>query len=663
MTTLGTLVRYSMAAALTAGVGVGGQALADLGDPPTAGDVVLSSELPDAYGGLRFTAAGDFAAGAGAARVLDGIAAGDSELTIALGDFSYGVTGQEQAWCDFVKSHVGEGYPFELLSGNHESSGMNGNINDFSACLPNQLPGLVGTYGREWYVDVPAEDPLVRFVMISPAITYPDGTWDYSAGTPRYRWTKAAIDGGRETGIPWTVVGIHKPCISLGRYACDIGPDIVNMLMAEEVDLVLMGHEHNYQRTHQLDLRPGCPALRIGGYDSDCVADTDATMTAGEGTVFSVIGTGGAVERDTYPDDSEAAYFAASAGAAAEPEFGYGDFTATASQLSMRFQSVSSSYTDGFTLTKEVRAPTVAPTASFTTATNALTASFDGAASRDPDGVVTTYDWDFGDGAAGGGAKAQHTYAAAGTYEVELTVTDDRGTSSSTTRQVTVAQPPPTSALALDSFGRTVAEGWGSAEKGGAWTTSATTAGVFSVGDGVGRVRLATAGAKPAPAATLKAVTTSDLDLGLQLSVSALPSGGRVDTTVTLRRRGSDAYRGVVRVTGTGAVQVGLGKTVAGLGTNLTTFTTVPGVTLAPGERLFVRAQATGVSPTTLRLKAWESGTAEPTGWQVTAQDTATSLQGVGYVGVSPYLTSESTVAPVVTSYDNLRLLEASSAP
>ncbi len=76
--------------------------------------------------------------------------------------------------------------------------------------------------------------------------------------------------------------------------------------------------------------------------------------------MFSIIGTGGAVQRDTYPDDPEARYFAASAGAASVPEFGFGDFTATATQLSMRFRSVSSPYADGFTLTKGLPVTTVA---------------------------------------------------------------------------------------------------------------------------------------------------------------------------------------------------------------------------------------------------------------------------------------------------------------
>ena len=60
-----------------------------------------------------------------------------------------------------VTAGVGAGYPFKLVSGNHESNGGNGNINNFSACLLHQLPGAVGTCGREYYVDVPQE-PVLR---------------------------------------------------------------------------------------------------------------------------------------------------------------------------------------------------------------------------------------------------------------------------------------------------------------------------------------------------------------------------------------------------------------------------------------------------------------------------------------------------------------------
>ncbi|MDQ4038649.1 MAG: hypothetical protein M3313_09965 [Actinomycetota bacterium] len=87
-----------------------------------------------------------------------------------------------------------------------------------SACLANQLPGLVGTYGRQAYVDVPQAAPLVRFVMISPTLTFPDGTWSYEPATRRYDWMVDAIDGARAAGVPWVVVAMHKPCLSRGQY-------------------------------------------------------------------------------------------------------------------------------------------------------------------------------------------------------------------------------------------------------------------------------------------------------------------------------------------------------------------------------------------------------------------------------------------------------------
>lgn len=54
-----------------------------------------------------------------------------------------------------------------------------------------------------------------------------------------------------------------------------------------------------------------------------------------------------------------------------------------------------------------------------------------GGASRDPDGSIATYAWEFGDGkhAKGSRSTVTHTYARPGTYTATLTVTDNEGCS------------------------------------------------------------------------------------------------------------------------------------------------------------------------------------------------------------------------------------------
>ena len=45
------------------------------------------------------------------------------------------------------------------------------------------------------------------------------------------------------------------------------------------------------------------------------------------------------------------------------------------------------------------------------------------------------------------------------------------------------------------------------------------------------------------------------------------------------------------------------------------------GLSFTPGDTFLLRVQAEGASPTTIRTRAWEQGTAEPASWQATATD------------------------------------------
>jgi PKD repeat protein len=64
--------------------------------------------------------------------------------------------------------------------------------------------------------------------------------------------------------------------------------------------------------------------------------------------------------------------------------------------------------------------------------------AFDGGPSRDPDGTIVDYSWNFGDGGRGSGQVARHTYTRWGTFSVSLTVRDNSGASASKVRNIEI---------------------------------------------------------------------------------------------------------------------------------------------------------------------------------------------------------------------------------
>lgn len=86
--------------------------------------------------------------------------------------------------------------------------------------------------------------------------------------------------------------------------------------------------------------------------------------------------------------------------------------------------------------------PNVAPTASFTYSCSGLACSFtDG--STDSDGTISAWSWNFGDNTTSTARNPSRTYAAAGSYIVTLTVTDNGGATGNQSQTVTVTAPGP----------------------------------------------------------------------------------------------------------------------------------------------------------------------------------------------------------------------------
>ena len=82
-----------------------------------------------------------------------------------------------------------------------------------------------------------------------------------------------------------------------------------------------------------------------------------------------------------------------------------------------------------------------APNAAFSSSCTNLDCNFTDQ-STDNDGSIASRSWDFGDGTSSNAQNPAHSYAAAGTFAVNLTVTDNDGDSDSTSKNVAVTKAP-----------------------------------------------------------------------------------------------------------------------------------------------------------------------------------------------------------------------------
>lgn len=336
--------------------------------------LVLALSLAACQGPVRFVATGDYGRTANTAQVLARMSAlfqtDGYAFHLGIGDLSYGLNGDESAWCAYVRTALGGNVPFVLVAGNHEDDDRaNGFIGNFIAspdCFPDPV-GVTGVYGAQYWFDYGGQ---VRIIMIAPGLSVFGETYRYRAGGTEYQWLARTIDTARDSGIPWVIVGMHMNCLTMGVKGChELDPggsgadDLLNLLIAKKVDLVLQGHDHNYQRSKQLAHAAACPVVlgdysAVGGaaavYNAACVADdgADAAYRKGAGTVFVISGLGGDDIYSVDAADAEAPYFFTWMGAGgADAGFGFLSITVQGNRLSAEFLSAGAGrFTDAFTI-------------------------------------------------------------------------------------------------------------------------------------------------------------------------------------------------------------------------------------------------------------------------------------------------------------------------
>jgi hypothetical protein len=290
----------------------------------------VSTPAPTGSTSIAFTA--DTGMGDSGAAVLSSIGASDVAWVAHLGDMAYqSGAGIEQQWCNYVKARVSQ--PVQLVPGNHEAQNGDGLFANYAACLPSRL-GIGGDYGRgQWWVD----SGPVRYIGISPNIALPSGNRQYAAGSSERAWLDSVIQQGKAAG-QWVIVGMHIPCLTVGIHGCERDNTLDGDLIAQGVDLVVQGHDHNYSRSHQVTQLAK-------------VVDADNAYARGAGTVFAVVGNGGHKPREITGCP---AMWAACSGTNSPggSTTGWMRIDATGSTLTARLVTTSGPLTDTWTITR-----------------------------------------------------------------------------------------------------------------------------------------------------------------------------------------------------------------------------------------------------------------------------------------------------------------------
>jgi secreted PhoX family phosphatase len=241
------------------------------------------------------------------------------------------------------------------------------------------------------------------------------------------------------------------------------------------------------------------------------------------------------------------------------------------------------------------------------------------------------------------------------TIPVTTTTTAPTTTSAPTTSTTppTTTTPPPATTFASDTFERTVVNGFGTADVGGAWSLVNTSTN-FAVSGGAGRISI------PGPGVSrevyLNQVSARDVDARVDMSVGSTPIGSGAYYSLLLRRIGNTSYAARVR-TGATFTSLELLRLVNG-GATVLAAQTIAGYLYTPGDVMHVKAQVVGSGTTALRAAFWVNNQPEPTTWRIQANDTTAALQAAGGVGVLAYASSSSS-GSVLLMIDNLAVTAA----
>lgn len=290
-----------------------------------------------------------------------------------------------------------------------------------------------------------------------------------------------------------------------------------------------------------------------------------------------------------------------------------------------------------------------APVADFTYTVNGLDVTLDPTSSTIPPGVtLSSVNWSSTDPrffVSGSATLVPKVWTAPepGVYTVTVLLMTSEGPVTKTLDVVV-----PGNSVAIDSFTRTVASGWGAADIGGNWRGTT----LLSTNGTEGQVTFTAAGQGASPA--LDDVSVKDVDLVFEFKVSQHPTAGPLYLTPHIRIQdvsSDNSYRPKIRIQ-SGAYNLQWTKHIGGADVNIDAGYTQLLSGVSDNTWVRFRFQVFGDSPATLRGRAWVASNPEPSSW-VEATDTDASIEAPGSLSFENYLSGAAGILPTV-SYDKI---------
>jgi hypothetical protein len=147
--------------------------------------------------------------------------------------------------------------------------------------------------------------------------------------------------------------------------------------------------------------------------------------------------------------------------------------------------------------------------------------------------------------------------------------------------------------------------------------------------------------------------------LAYTLWLEQMPSGGGASLWATARSTAAGDYRLRMGITPAGVMTAHLVKIVGSTETSLTPSVAIPGGNYTVNQRLRIRIQAFGATPTTIRAKVWPATATEPAAWLASVTDSTAGLQVAGSVGLASNLLGTFTTS--IIRIDDVLALERTS--